>query len=897
MKRELSFALSSRSQILDSNGRTRSNKTGGGGEESRDRKRAKKAKKAKIVNDCSVIEIEEAKIVSSACNGVRVADDGRNHSTGSSENDEIRIGVESALVEEKIKFVCEEKSTTRRFTRSVLGKNGDVLDRKEEKTGEEEVKGGLSTELEDKESELGEEKGRQIFSNKIPTTVKELLETGMLEGYGVYYNHVNKGPGLRGTISGTGILCSCSSCNGCRVVSHTVFELHANHVYKRAVEYVCLENGRSFIQILKACRRSRLDTLEATIREAIGPPPEKVMIVCHSCNESLATNDAYAKSRCDSCTKSELSPAAASPTDCETSRSSESVGSLKSSEKRAKINASGDDQAKVVTRVSKSAVAVEFLKNSAMMESPARTGCKKILPRPSTALSAPEPSGSPYCSKLRNTSASRSSTSKRSKKSKLQRKTPGTVSSVSSSKAKVSWKITQKDLRMHKLVFEDGALPDGTELSYYAGGKKMLDGYKKGNGIFCLCCNSVVSASQFEAHAGCAARRKPYCYIYTSNGVSLHELSISLASKHTFKESDDYCKVCGDGGELVICDLCPRVFHPECASLEGIPRGKWYCPYCQNMFHRESFVAYNANAIAAGRVSGADPIKEISKRCIRIVNDFETDPTACVLCRVPDYSKSKFGPRTIILCDQCEKEFHVGCLKDHEMADLKELPKGNWFCTSDCVRIHSALQNLLVTGPEVLDDSLTAIIRKKHMQNGPENVGDVNASWRIINGKKNTSNGTKELLLQAISIFHDGFSPIVDGRTGCDLIPAMVYGNMRGLEYKGMYCAVLTVNTVVVSAAVFRIFGTEVAELPLVATINGSHGKGYFQTLYGCVERLLASLEVKNIVLPAAEEAKAIWTEKFGFRKMTPDQISRYRKNCLPMLFFQGTVMLEKAIP
>jgi len=52
--------------------------------------------------------------------------------------------------------------------------------------------------------------------------------------------------------------------------------------------------------------------------------------------------------------------------------------------------------------------------------------------------------------------------------------------------------------------------------------------------------------------------------------------------------------------------------------------------------------------------------------------------------------------------------------------------------------------------------------------------------------------------------------------------------------------------------------------------------QGYFQTLFSCIERLLAFLKVKNLVLPAAEEAESIWTEKFGFSKMKPDEVYVY---------------------
>ncbi|XP_048611525.1 uncharacterized protein LOC106416574 [Brassica napus] len=79
-------------------------------------------------------------------------------------------------------------------------------------------------------------------------------------------------------------------------------------------------------------------------------------------------------------------------------------------------------------------------------------------------------------------------------------------SSIKSSSQK---KLTRKDLRLHKLVFEDDILPDGTKVGYFVAGKKMLVGYKKGFGIHCSCCNKVVSPSAFEAHAGCASRRKP----------------------------------------------------------------------------------------------------------------------------------------------------------------------------------------------------------------------------------------------------------------------------------------------------------------------------------------------------------------------------------------------------
>eukprot|EP00985_Skeletonema_marinoi_P000238 scaffold68_cov163-Skeletonema_marinoi.AAC.5 len=43
----------------------------------------------------------------------------------------------------------------------------------------------------------------------------------------------------------------------------------------------------------------------------------------------------------------------------------------------------------------------------------------------------------------------------------------------------------------------------------------------------------------------------------------------------------DYCEVCDDGGDLILCDGCPSAFHIHCIKLSDIPEGKWYCPECQ----------------------------------------------------------------------------------------------------------------------------------------------------------------------------------------------------------------------------------------------------------------------------------------------------------------------------
>ncbi|XP_008241356.1 PREDICTED: uncharacterized protein LOC103339786 isoform X1 [Prunus mume] len=850
--------------------------------------------------------------------------------------------MEADLVEVEVKDEpsCNEGETDlqgrplRRFTRSALRPTFEPT--VESASGavpvevisniEEDDTFGVSTLASPLRNKLELKMSKKIVLDRKPTTVKELFDTGMVDGVQVIYMGSKKAFGLRGIIKDGGILCSCILCNNCRVIPPSQFEIHACKTYRRAAQYICFENGRSLLDLLKACRNASLHTLETTVQNFINSSPAEKYFTCKNCSVSFppycALDDGSLCYSCMESKKPECSPThepgdslrslmpisiskslkSAVPKSPKTGISkSPRIGITKSPRigisKSPRIAISKSPKSAIIKPL-KSAIS-KTLKNAISKSPKSAPVClslqKKRKSSPPVLISDPSGSASPMCSPYK----SRWKITPKSSKSILISRSPSPASMYFSSQKKSQWRITTKDQRLHKLVFEEDGLPDGTEVAYYARGQKLLVGYKMGFGIFCRCCNSEVSPSQFEAHAGWASRRKPYAYIYTSNGVSLHELAISLSRgrKYSSKDNDDLCIICADGGNLVLCDGCPRAFHRDCASLPSVPRGDWYCKFCQNMFQREKFVEHNENAVAAGRISGIDPIEQITQRCIRIVKDIEAELTGCVLCRGYDFSKSGFGPRTIILCDQCEKEYHVGCLKKHKMANLKELPKGKWFCCVDCSKIHSILQKLLTRGAEKLPDSHLDVIKKKQEGNGLETISGLDVRWRLISGKI-ASQESRLLLAQAVAIFHDCFDPIIDSESGRDLIPAMVYGrNVRSQEFGGMYCAILMVNSTVVSAGIIRVFGHEVAELPLVATSNGNHGKGYFQLLFSCIEKLLAFLSVKSLVLPAAEEAESIWTEKFGFTKIMPDQLTNYRRTCYQMVTFKGTSMLHKKVP
>ena len=62
-------------------------------------------------------------------------------------------------------------------------------------------------------------------------------------------------------------------------------------------------------------------------------------------------------------------------------------------------------------------------------------------------------------------------------------------------------------------------------------------------------------------------------------------ITLNKKTKRPFsnkKENRELCAICRDGGELILCDNCPRSFHLKCLKLkeEDIPEGNWYCPRC-----------------------------------------------------------------------------------------------------------------------------------------------------------------------------------------------------------------------------------------------------------------------------------------------------------------------------
>uniref|UniRef100_A0A6Q2ZD54 RING-type E3 ubiquitin transferase n=1 Tax=Esox lucius TaxID=8010 RepID=A0A6Q2ZD54_ESOLU len=70
--------------------------------------------------------------------------------------------------------------------------------------------------------------------------------------------------------------------------------------------------------------------------------------------------------------------------------------------------------------------------------------------------------------------------------------------------------------------------------------------------------------------------------------VPISSASSSAKSGTGGKEDDpneDWCAVCNNGGELLCCDRCPKVFHITChiPTLKCSPSGEWMCTFCRSL--------------------------------------------------------------------------------------------------------------------------------------------------------------------------------------------------------------------------------------------------------------------------------------------------------------------------
>jgi len=150
-------------------------------------------------------------------------------------------------------------------------------------------------------------------------------------------------------------------------------------------------------------------------------------------------------------------------------------------------------------------------------------------------------------------------------------------------------------------------------------------------------------------------------------------------------------------------------------------------------------------------------------------------------------------------------------------------------------------------------------------------------------------------LMIALSIIEECFLPILDPRTGIDIIPSILY-NWRSdfvhLDHKGFYTVVLENDDTIISVASIRLHDAIVAEMPLVATCTENRQQGMCRRLMDYIEEMLKSLKVEMLLLSAIPHLVETWTSAFGFREI--DGSDKKRLSKVRLASVPGTVLLKK---
>ncbi|XP_073469584.1 E3 ubiquitin-protein ligase TRIM33 [Aquarana catesbeiana] len=85
--------------------------------------------------------------------------------------------------------------------------------------------------------------------------------------------------------------------------------------------------------------------------------------------------------------------------------------------------------------------------------------------------------------------------------------------------------------------------------------------------------------------------------------------------------NEDWCAVCQNGGDLLCCEKCPKVFHLTChvPTLLSFPSGEWICTFCRDLNKPEvEYDCDNSQHSKKGKtVQGLNPLDQM--KCERLL--------------------------------------------------------------------------------------------------------------------------------------------------------------------------------------------------------------------------------------------------------------------------------------
>uniref|UniRef100_A0A8C9PNX9 Zinc finger MYND-type containing 8 n=1 Tax=Spermophilus dauricus TaxID=99837 RepID=A0A8C9PNX9_SPEDA len=171
--------------------------------------------------------------------------------------------------------------------------------------------------------------------------------------------------------------------------------------------------------------------------------------------------------------------------------------------------------------------------------------------------------------------------------------------------------------------------------------------------------------------------------------------------------NDFYCWVCHREGQVLCCELCPRVYHAKCLRLTSEPEGDWFCPECEKITVAECIETQSK----AMTMLTIEQLSYLLKFAIQKMKQPGTDAfqKPVPLEQHPDYAEYIFHPMDLCTLEKNAKKKMYGCTEafladakwilhnskvvikicEHEMNEIEVCPecylaacqkRDNWFC-------------------------------------------------------------------------------------------------------------------------------------------------------------------------------------------------------------------------
>uniref|UniRef100_A0A6Q2YXV4 Protein kinase C binding protein 1, like n=1 Tax=Esox lucius TaxID=8010 RepID=A0A6Q2YXV4_ESOLU len=156
--------------------------------------------------------------------------------------------------------------------------------------------------------------------------------------------------------------------------------------------------------------------------------------------------------------------------------------------------------------------------------------------------------------------------------------------------------------------------------------------------------------------------------------------------------NDFYCWLCHREGQVLCCELCPRVYHAKCLKLPAEPEGDWFCPECEKITVAECIETQSK----AMTMLTIDQLSYLLKFALQKMKQPGTEPfwKPVSLEQHPDYAEYIFHPMDLATLEKNMKKKMYGCTEAF-LADMK------WIL-HNCIIYNGANHKLTATAKVVV---------------------------------------------------------------------------------------------------------------------------------------------------------------------------------------------------